>query len=132
MGRSVEGQEVMLADRVKSDVLENDHLVVAFLKTGCQLISRVLVQAGEELGVHPGDSLGGVLQSFAVDVFANRANDRGNGLADLRFVDQLIILPSVQALWFDVARFANGWTHCSAAKSFACPIIGDSSTLWQF
>ena len=106
--------------------------MVAFLKTGRQLISCILVQAGEELGVHPGDSLGGDLQSFAVDVFANRSNDRGIGLADLRFVDQLIILPSVEALWCEVARAVNGWAHCSAAKSFACPIIGDSSSLWEF
>jgi hypothetical protein len=72
--------------------------VMALLKTGCQFISRILIQAGEELGVHPGDSLRGVLQSFAVGVFTNRVDDRGNGLVDFLFVDQLLILPSNQAL----------------------------------
>ena len=136
VGRPVEGQEVVFADLVEPDIFENDHLVVAFIKICCQFISRVLVQAGEELGIHPGDSLGGVLQSFAVGVFTNRANDRGNGLADLLFVDQLLFLPSVQAATSDVGAFCDSprklrcyrTTRATHYMRF-CNIVGDLSTI---
>ena len=62
---AVEGEEVVLAERVEGDVLEDDHLLVRLLEARRQDSQRVLEEAGEQLGVHLRDALRRAGETFA-------------------------------------------------------------------
>ena len=78
----------MLADGEEVNVLEDDDIPVVFVEAGPQQVCRVLPDAGEEVSVHAGDAVGRVLESVAVGVFADGAEDGGYGLPDTVFVYQ--------------------------------------------
>ena len=79
--RAEERQQVVLAQRVERDVLDDDHLAVADVED--RVVDEPLgidVVAGCELGVHPVDTFRGAQQALAVWVLADLEQD----LADRR------------------------------------------------
>ena len=87
VGLAVEGQEVMLAKAVERDVLEDNHLFVGFLKPGCENRKGVLEQPREQLGVHLGDALRRVQQTFTARIFSDSVDDLARGGDDTLMVD---------------------------------------------
>ena len=87
MGHADERDEVVLAHRPDLDVLDQHQLVVADVEGGGEDLARVLVHAGQQLGVRLGDPARGVPQAVAVRVLADREQqlaDRGLGPRDGR------------------------------------------------
>ena len=80
-------QQVVFAHRMEVDVLHDHHRIVFLGEEFLQVLRRVLVQALEQLGVHPGDALGRLDQPFAIRVFADRAQNFPHRSFDTRFVD---------------------------------------------
>ena len=78
--RRRERHQVVLAHRPHLDVLDQHQLVVADVERGREDLARVLVHAGQQLGVRLGDAARGVTQPVAVGVLA----DRDQQLADRR------------------------------------------------
>ena len=71
VGDTGEGQQMMLADAPDLDVLDQDQLVVAEIEGGRQHLGRVLVQAGQDLGVRLGHPFRGVPQTIAVRILTD-------------------------------------------------------------
>jgi hypothetical protein len=87
MGLALEGHEVVLADGVEGDVLEDDQLVVFLVEVGLEELGGILPQAAEKFGVHLGDAGGGACEAFTVGVFADGDEDLANGGFDARQID---------------------------------------------
>src|SRR3990172_133370 len=78
-----EREEVVLAERVELDVLDDHHLGVLDLEDGAVEESiRIDVVTGQELAVHPVDATGGLEQPRAVRILADLAQDLADGLLD--------------------------------------------------
>jgi len=78
-----EGQQVVLAERVERDVLDDDHLAVADLEDrAVHEALRVDVIAGGQLGVHAVDPLGRRPEPLAAGVLAHLDEDLADGRLD--------------------------------------------------
>ena len=82
-----EWQHVVLADAVEADVADQHDLVVFLDEEFLQVHPRVLVQAGEQLGIHAGDTGRRFLQPFAVGILANGGQYFPHRAFDSRQVD---------------------------------------------
>src|SRR5437660_9415653 len=57
----------------RSDVLEDNHLFVGFLKPGCERRKGVLEQPREQLGIHLGDALRRAQQTFTARILDRKS-----------------------------------------------------------
>jgi len=87
VGDSHEGEEVVLAHAVETDVADEDDFVVAFLEDAAEMVCRRGVKTGEEFRVHAGDPLGGFQKAVAVWVFTDGGEDLAYGAFDAREID---------------------------------------------
>jgi len=90
---AVERQEVMLAKRIKRDVLQDDHFVVARLEVDAQDLTRIDEQTGEDFGVHVGNPARRPAQPFSRRVFANRGDQFGYGCLHAVLIDAPDLVP---------------------------------------
>ena len=72
------GKQVVFAEAHEPDVLDQDHLIVFLREQLVEVNARILLQALEDLGVHPGDALGRLTQSLAIGIFTDRQQDLAN------------------------------------------------------
>ncbi len=83
VGLAVEGDEMVLAQRVEGDVLHHhDLLVVLVAEEGVHLLGRVPVDALQDFGVVARHPLGGVGQALTVGILAHRLQDLAYRLLD--------------------------------------------------
>ncbi len=88
---ALEGHEVVLTERVESDVAEDDEFVVRFGERRGDQLRRILRQAGTEFGVHPGDTRRRLLQPLAVGILADADQNFSDGLLDAFEVHDLSV-----------------------------------------
>jgi hypothetical protein len=74
-----EREEMMLAEGLEFDVAEEDDLVVTFMEDGAEMEPGILIEAGEEFGIRPGDAVGGLEESLAVGVFTDGQKNLADG-----------------------------------------------------
>ena len=68
-------QQVVLAKADEPDVFDQHHLVVFLREQLFEMAAGILMQALEDLGIHPGDAVGRLAQPLAVGVFAHGQQD---------------------------------------------------------
>ena len=107
-----ERQQVVLAERVERDVLDDDHLAVVDIED--RVVDQPLgidVVAGGQLGVHPVDALRRSDQALAVGVLADLLEDPPDGRLDTTVVGRGLALMVAPARAGDVvdgdARLAD-------------------------
>ena len=88
VGHAVEGHQVVLAEAVDLDVLDDHHLVVIGVEHRVEDVLGTLPEARELFGVRPRDARGGVDQTIAVGVLPDRDEDLTDRLLDPRVIDR--------------------------------------------
>ena len=119
MGLSGEWQQMVFAHARKSNVANDDNLVVLLGKDFSQMDAGVLVEPGEHFGIHPGHTGWRFQQAFTIGIFADSFKDCANGLFDRLMID-FQILPVVRRLGCGRHRFGHS----------AQWVIGQSA-LWE-
>ncbi len=116
VGLAQEGEQVMLAHRLEADVPDQDHLIVLDRERLLEQFAGVLVQAGEDLGVHASHPCGRLLQALPVGVLADGDQDLTNGSFDARMIHgagPCLAGPGGLAVGLRPARPVHdlGWQH---------------------
>ena len=75
-------QQMMLAKADEANVLDQDHLVIFLREQLSEMATRVLMQALEDLGIHPGHAVGRFAQALPIGVFADGEQDLPDGTAN--------------------------------------------------
>ena len=77
----------MLADAVNRDIPYKDELIVVRLKGGDEVLARVLVEPGENLGVHARNACRRCPEPFAFGVLSYSQEDLPDGGFDPAQID---------------------------------------------
>ena len=81
--RAEERQQVVLAERVERDVLDDDHLAVVDLEDGAvEEPGGILAISGHQLAVHPVDAVGRADETGSVGVLPDLGEDLAHGGLD--------------------------------------------------
>ena len=86
MGLAHERQHVVLAHAVEADVADQDDFVAFLGEELPQVATGILVQTGEQFGVHPRDPRRGLPKSLAVGILADGQEDFPHRPLDPRVV----------------------------------------------
>lgn len=84
---SEEGDEVVLADREKGDVADDDDFIVCDLEGGIEMGGWVFAKATANFGIHPCDPLRGVAETIAIRVLPDGGEDLFYGGSNAVVVD---------------------------------------------
>lgn len=84
---SEEGDEVVLADREKGDVADDDDFIVCDLEGGIEMGGWVFAKATANFGIHPRDPLRGVAETIAIRVLPNGGEDLFYGGSNAVVID---------------------------------------------
>jgi hypothetical protein len=101
MGLTKEGEQVVLAHRIKGDITQHHRVGVLYFKYSVDSLYRFQPDTGEQLGVHAGYPSRGALQAVPVRVFPESFQDIANCLFDALLLDNV----SLSADAFGAPRF---------------------------
>ena len=108
----------MLAHAVEADVADQHHLVVLLGEEFAEVDARVVVQAGEQLGVHAGDAGRRFAQTFAIGVFADGGENFADGALDAGCIDAWSVRRGIA-----VVQFAGEAAEIGAAGDCRCRLF---------
>jgi hypothetical protein len=77
---SYEGEQMVLTNRIKRDVFQQDHFVMALSFDIIEYLFRRCFKAGENLFIHPGNPLRGILDPCPLRIFTNTFKDEPDTL----------------------------------------------------
>lgn len=97
-------EEVMLTDRMKGDILDDNQLIPILGRIESDLLTRIDPQASTRLFVEIGDTLGSADKPLAGGILADPLKDQPDSFPDFGFVNRLVApaveRPRIGRCWF--------------------------------